>query len=234
MYPRYAIYFAPPDESLLWRLGSRWLGRDAQSDCAIKHPRISGLSRARIAELTAAPRLYGFHATLQAPFALADGGAAGDLHLALAAFAGQRAPFLLPPLEVGLLSGFIALRPAVPSAALEALARDCVLEFDRWRAPPRADELARRRAAGLTARQETMLLRYGYAYVLDEFRFHLTLTDRVSEQESQPLRRLLARYFAPALRQPSAVDSVCLFVQERLGSPFKLAARNRFLAISHS
>jgi hypothetical protein len=39
------------------------------------------------------------------------------------------------------------------------LARDCVLEFDRWRAPPRADELARRRAAGLTARQETMLLR---------------------------------------------------------------------------
>src|SRR3546814_3935182 len=29
--PRYAVYFAPPAESELWRLAQRWLGRDCAS-----------------------------------------------------------------------------------------------------------------------------------------------------------------------------------------------------------
>jgi putative phosphonate metabolism protein len=234
MYPRYAVYFAPPDRSLLWQLGCSWLGRDAQRDCALERPRLSGLVPARIADLTAAPRLYGFHATLKPPFALAAGCAADDLHAALAGFARQRAPFPLPPLEVGMLAGFIALRPIAASGALDALARDCVVELDRWRAPPDPAELARRRAAGLSARQEALLARYGYPYVLDEFRFHITLTDRVPPQEAQSLRELLAEHFADALRQPIAAEGICLFVQERPGAPFALTRRYNFFADSRA
>jgi putative phosphonate metabolism protein len=234
MYPRYAVYFAPPDDSLLWQLGCRWLGRDAQRDRALEQPQLPGLTRARIADLTAAPRLYGFHATLKPPFALAGGYAADELHAALAEFARQRAPFPLPPLEVGMLAGFIALRPIAASAALDALARDCVVELDRWRAAPGADELTRRRATGLGARQEAMLARYGYPYVLDEFRFHLTLTDRLPAHEAQSLRERLAEHFTDALRQPLAVEGVCLFAQERPGAPFTLTRRYDFFAISRS
>jgi putative phosphonate metabolism protein len=234
MHPRYAVYFAPHDGSSLWQLGCSWLGRDPQRDCALEHPALPGFTCARIADLTAAPRMYGFHATLKPPFALAGGCAPDDLHDALAAFARRRAPFPLPPLEVGMLGGFIALRPAAASTALEALARDCVLELDRWRAPPDPEELARRRAAGLSARQEAMLARYGYPYVLDEFRFHLTLTDRVPAHEAQPLRELLAGHFTDALRESLAVDSICLFVEERPGVPFRLARRHDFLAVSRS
>jgi hypothetical protein len=142
MHPRYAVYFAPHAGSSLWRLGCGWLGRDPLRDCALEQPALPGFTRARIADLTAAPRMYGFHATLKPPFALADGCAADDLHAALAAFAHQRTPLSLPALEVGMLGGFIALRPAAASDALDNLARDCVLELDRWRAPPDADELA--------------------------------------------------------------------------------------------
>ncbi|HEY7760810.1 MAG TPA: DUF1045 domain-containing protein [Burkholderiales bacterium] len=234
MHPRYAVYFAPHDGSSLWQLGCSWLGRDPQRDCALEQPSLPGFTHARIADVTAAPRVYGFHATLKAPFALDDGCAAADLHAALAAFARQRTPFPLPRLEVGMLGGFIALRPVSASSALDALARDCVVELDRWRAPPHADELARRRAASLSARQEAMLARYGYAYVLDEFRFHLTLTDRMPGHEAQSLRELLAEHFTDALRQRLAVDSICLFVQERPGVPFTLARRYDFLAVSRS
>src|SRR5512145_1583919 len=118
MYPRYAIYFAPSERSSLWRLGCGWLGRDAQRDCALEQPRLGGLAPARIAELTAAPRLYGFHATLKPPFALAAGRSADGLRAALAGFARLRAPFLLPPLEVGMLAGFIAMLPIAASPAL--------------------------------------------------------------------------------------------------------------------
>ena len=48
--------------------------------------------------------------------------------------------------------------------------------------PPGAAELERRRKAGLSAAQEKMLLRWGYPYVLDEFRFHLTLTGRLQPE----------------------------------------------------
>jgi putative phosphonate metabolism protein len=231
---RYAVYFAPPEESSLWRLGCRWLGRDALRDGALEQPALPGFARERIANLTAAPRMYGFHATLKAPFALADACTADGLHAALAAFARRRAPFPLPPLEVGMLGGFIALRPAAASDALDDLARDCVLELDRWRAPPDPEELARRHAARLSARQEAMLARYGYPYVLDEFRFHLTLTDRMPAHEAQSLRQALAEYFTDALRESLTVDGVCLFVQERPGMPFRRARRCAFLAVSRS
>ncbi len=44
-------------------------------------------------------------------------------------------------------------------------------------------ELQRRRAANLTPRQEFLLMHWGYPYVLDEFRFHMTLTRRLPDEK---------------------------------------------------
>lgn len=231
MFPRYAVYFAPPSDSLLWELGCRWLGRDAQSGSAREQPQLPAGQAARVSEVTAAPRLYGFHGTLKPPFALRPGTGVDALHAELTRFAARRERFALPPLEVAMLSGFLALRPTGASDALDALARECVIELDHLRARALPAELSRRRAAGLSERQEALLARYGYPYVLDEYRFHLTLTDRLAAEEAGPLREWLAEYFHPALACHTCVDGLCLFSQERPGVAFRLERRYEFLAI---
>ena len=79
--PRYALSFAPPGG--LWRLGSEWLGRCAVTGQPAQPPRIDALTAEELRTLTAAPRRYGFHATLKAPFRLADGAAVADATPAL-------------------------------------------------------------------------------------------------------------------------------------------------------
>ncbi len=141
------------------------------------------------------------------------------------AFAGERAAFSLPGLQVGSLSGFLALLPIGRSEALHRLADDCVTAFDRFRRPAQADELARRRSAGLNERQDALLVQFGYPFVLDEFRFHLTLTDRLQPHDRAVLQPWLEQYFAAALREPILVSDLCLFVQERPDAPFSILQR---------
>ena len=67
---RYAAYFAPAIGSAWWEAGSHWLGRCAARGQPLPQPAIDGMPPARQQALTAAPRRYGWHATLKAPFAL--------------------------------------------------------------------------------------------------------------------------------------------------------------------
>lgn len=183
----------------------------------------------RISQLTASPRHYGLHATLKAPFRLSEDAGEEALKDALRAFAAQRRVFAMPPLEVAVLGGFLALRPAQPSAALQALAAECVTQFDRFRRPADAQETGRRLAAGLDARQQALLAQWGYPYVLDQFRFHLTLTDRLDAPERERLQTWLEDYFAPALEQALRCDHLCLFVESDARG-FRLVARFAFTA----
>jgi len=226
MNARYAIYFAPSRTSLLWRTASRWLGRDAAGNARLAQPEVPGYSAQTLVALTQSPRRYGFHATLKPPFRLGEGQSVAALCEALARFAGERVAFALPELEVAPLSGFLALLPKVRSEALHALADDCVTAFDAFRRPLEASELARRRGAGLTARQEALLARFGYPYVLDQFRFHMTLTGPVEGPESAHLQPWLQRHFAVSLREPIQVRDLCLFVQDRPDADFSVFQRS--------
>ena len=67
---RYAAYFAPPVESDWWEAGSRWLGRCAASGRTWPQSDIDGVPPEQLRRLMAAPRRYGWHATLTAPFTL--------------------------------------------------------------------------------------------------------------------------------------------------------------------
>jgi hypothetical protein len=129
-----------------------------------------------IAALTVEPRRHGLHGMLKPPMRLADGATAEDLLAAVAALARRLTLVDLGRLRVAPLGPFLALVCDSQPAALEALAAAMVSDRDAFRAPPAEAEFARRRATGPAARQETLLARWGYPYVMEEFRFHVTLT----------------------------------------------------------
>ncbi len=224
---RYAIFFAPAPGTPLAEFGNRWLGRDPFSGEDLAQPHVPGLDARRLVEITQSPWRYGFHATLKPPFALKNGATAAELDAVAGAFAEAHAPCEVP-LKLDCLAGFLALVPAAPVPELDALAADCVRAFDRFRAPPDEAELARRRAAGLTPRQDELLLRWGYPYVLEEFRCHMTLTERLADPERASVMAALETLTAPLSRTPLRVDAICLFEQPDRDSPMLVTARYPF------
>lgn len=222
---RYAIYFAPPPESALWRAGTAWLGRDPETGELFDTPAVSGYTSAQLAGSCAAARRYGFHATLKAPFTLASGATRATLEQALRDFCRARAPVSLPPLEIAVLGGFIALMLRDECAALRELAFDCVRTFEPLRAPATPEELRRRRAAGLDAIEERNLVRYGYPYVGDAYRFHMTLTDRLEDTARARLLPALRQWFAPVLALPVVLGDLALFEEPAADAPLRLLCR---------
>ncbi len=179
--PRYALYYAPRAEEALAIAASRWLGRSPDTGEARDIPPVGSIPRERLSELVADPRLYGFHGTLKPPMALADDVTERDLLDAVGAFAATESQIDVPLLALVELGDFVALVPAERCAVLQDLADRCVIEFDAFRRPAGVAELTRRRAAGLSARQDELLRRWGYPYVMEQGRFHLTLTGRVKD-----------------------------------------------------
>jgi hypothetical protein len=108
---------------------------------------------------------------------------------------------------------------------LQALADVCVEHLDPLRAPPSDAELARRRRADLTPRQDAMLMRWGYPYVFDTWFFHMTLTRRLSAEEKRRYQPAAQAYFASAIARPRRVTDICLFVQPVPGAPFVIQQR---------
>lgn len=223
---RYAIYFAPVPDSDLGRFGTRWFGDASAVEAALDE----AIDRAYLASVTSSPRHYGFHATLKAPFALADGRSESELRGAVQAFAARCAPITAPPLELTALHDFMALTLSAPSRAVDELAADCVRAFEPFRAPLSPAMLERRRQAGLSARQEHYLARWGYPYVMAEFRFHMTLSNRLDPTGQERLRRILAPLLAPLEGQPLEIDGLALFHQAEAAADFNVLERFRFSA----
>ena len=224
---RYAIYAVPPLGSPLKAFGDAWLGRDPDIDEPVPHPTIEGIEAERLSEITASPRHYGFHATLKAPFGLAQGAEAGTLVDALTTFVAGREPIDVR-LKVASLGDFIALVPAEPVPALQRLADDAVRDFESFRAPLTPEDRERRRPERLTARQREYLDRWGYHWVFEEFVFHMTLTGRLDEPEHSRVRALLERLTEPFLQEPLRIDQVALFTQTHRVAPFRVVDRYRF------
>ena len=224
--PRYAVYFAPSADSALWREAQDWLGRDCASGAPLLQPALDGWSAAEISAVTRSPRHYGFHGTLKAPFRLAPGTTLATLRERLGAFAAGETAFHAPPLKVSAIGAFIALTFSAPAPEMQALAAAAVQALDDLRAPLSEAEIARRLQSGLTPRQEALLRRWGYPYVLEEFRFHMTLTGRIEPAERRErLQTQLAALLRPVLAEPVPVREICLYSQADQNQPFLLAER---------
>lgn len=226
---RFALYYAPPAASAWWHAGSEWLGRDAERNVVCTAPQPDGLARP-LAELTQAPRRYGWHGTLVAPFRLADSVTQHDVLAVAQRWARSRAAFMLP-VDAAQLGKFIALRPATPAgeASMRELASSALQAVAALRAAPSAADLARRLEAPLTERQRALLIEWGYPYVFDEFRFHMTLSNSLDDAHERDV--LLAWWHA---RVPTLgalpVSGAALFVEPEPGAPFVLWQRLAFAA----
>jgi putative phosphonate metabolism protein len=221
-YPRYAIYYVPAPGSDLDRFGAHLLGYDAFGGGDL--PFADGIEQAvpDWREMTQDPRKYGFHATLKAPMPLAPDASEAELLAACRTFAGT--PRTIPVIRpvVDSISGFITVVAAEPSAELARLAADCTREFDSFRAPLTPEDRARRNPSRLTPRQRDYLERWGYPYVMEDFRFHLTLTGRLDAERRAAILPILQRRFAALGMTTLAIDRIALFRQDNADSRFRI------------
>lgn len=217
---RYAIYYSPPEQSGLAIKAATWLGRDAFTGEKTAPIASGPLSAGEVAYHTAAARRYGFHATLKAPFRLAPGESEPALAAAIDAFAAAATPPVISQIALKQIDGFFALVPAERSLELEAFASDIVQQFDRFRAPQSEADLARRNPDALSPRELNHLQRWGYPYVLDCFRFHMTLTGRVGGSDVPRVREAIEAHFGDVIGAPLSVDTLAVFVEPDSGGPF--------------
>jgi putative phosphonate metabolism protein len=220
MTTRYAIYYSPNADTLFHKLASEWLGRDAWSGDAQRQPAI-----ADIPALTEEPRRYGFHATLKAPFHLSRSKTRQELSQFAQDFAGRHAPVMLPKLRLAVLDGFLALVPEAETDHLQQLAACCVMDFDGFRGPLQQEEIARRHRAGLSQRQNRLLLNWGYPYVLDQFRFHMTLSNKLGPADMARLATAAGTHFAPVIGVPLRLEAITIFCEAAIGAPFHAEER---------
>ena len=221
-FPRYAIYFAAGPDSPLSRFGAELLGYDAYSGEEVSFPQDALRVAPDWRDVTSDPRKYGFHATLKAPMALASGRTEAELMAACAAFAGKARPRPVIPPIVDSISGFIAVIPAGAVEALQQLAADCVRDFDSFRPALTAEDRARRKPEKLSERQRHYLDRWGYPYVMEEFRFHMTLTGRLDAERRGPILKMLRTRFAALRIVTLAIDRIALFRQDDAKARFRI------------
>ncbi|MES0812715.1 DUF1045 domain-containing protein [Roseibium sp. SCPC15] len=220
---RYAIYFAASAEDRLMQLGNAWLGRDPFAARDLPQPALDGLDAERFHALTGNPRRYGFHGTLKAPFHLHHDKTEAGLVAASKEFASLVAPFEIQGLAVNRLGKFLALTPDQHEPELSAFAATCVRHFETFRAPLSETDLLRRRQSNLTPRQDAYLVDWGYPYVFDEFRFHMTLSNKLEDDRDAELLAANAKsHFNSVTGCPRTCNSFALYFEPERGAPFEV------------
>ncbi len=223
---RYAIYFAPPENSPLWAFGSSVLGYDAANGERVPFRSLPGLDMERWPDFSAEPRVYGFHATLKAPFRLAPGMTRDDLFEAMEDMAPRQTTVVLDGLQVSTLGRFVALTPIGNTYELDGLAFRVTSELDVVRAPLSDAEREKRLRSPLTDRQRGHLERFGYPYVGDDFRFHMTVSGSLPPELVDTVHAALATAFAQDVPIGTVdVDALTVFEQKDAASPFVITER---------
>ncbi len=220
---RFAVYFVPPPQSPLAAAANRWFGDHPGAAAADTQKRRLAPQRYRC--ILAGPRHYGFHATIQPPFHPAKGVSQELISSALEHLCCRHQPFLLPPLVITFMHTFFCLRPAATTPELSALAAETVQTLLVLRQPPDEAEKEKRRAANLSSRQEKILQKWGYPYLMEEYRFHLSLTGKIDDEGEIPaLLQDLKEIFAAAAQEQMHFAELCLCVEEN-GAPLRLLRR---------
>lgn len=199
-FKRFGIYFTPGTPDLA-EAGAAWLGWDLQCGKSVPPP---------WPDLTARPRKYGFHATIKPPCRLNDGQTLAAVDEALANLCTRVAPVPLDALKIDRIGSFLALTPEGGSDALDAMAAQVVREMDGFRAQPSTDELQKRRRPSMNAAQLANIENWGYPFVMESFRFHMTLTGPQKPDVLTEAAARAERHFAHLLPAPFIIDGLTL------------------------
>jgi hypothetical protein len=220
-FKRYAIYWTPEAGSDLAAFGEKWFGRSERF----------GLPADLVDRAIEAPARYRLHATLKAPFRLRDGHGVEDLQAALDAFCAKRRPPAGGTLKLAQFQRYLGLVLSCQTADIDWLAQECVIEFDRFRAPIGNSDRDRRALGRLKAMERALLEEFGYPFVLSAFRFHISLAGPLSKPELDQAGAALEPPLAPFMRSPFRLGSLSLLGEPADGGVFQLISRHRFRAI---
>ena len=204
-FSRYAIYYIP--DLPLFQIGSDWLGWNS----------ITGQDTLLSADhhrITDRPRKYGFHATVKPPFSLASNSTLGELQNAFHAFCATVSPAAGGTLKISRLGRFLAMTQDVQSNEVTELAASTVSHFDKFRAPQSDQDIEKRRQRRLTPEQDALMLRWGYPYVMQEFKFHMTLTGPLQNDEIDTIKHDANTRFQEFLGQPLKIASLALLGED--------------------
>jgi len=207
-FRRYALYYVPQDAAFYDR-GAAWLGWSARRGEEVEHPDLKGLPFG-MAQITETPRKYGFHGTLRAPFFLVDDINPMEMKAAIADLARTTRPAQVERLSVSPLGSFLALTPEGDVSGLGEMAMTFVAGLEAFRAPLSAEDRARRNPEQLSDRQRHYLDTYGYPFVDEDFRFHMTLTGRLEPVARARMQAIATAHFAHTPEAPYTFSSVTL------------------------
>lgn len=215
-FSRYAIYYIP--DQPLFQIGSDWLGWNSitgqETTLSADHRRI-----------TDRPRKYGFHATVKPPFSLASNSTQGDLQDAFQTFCATVSPATGGTLKISRLGRFLAMTQDVQSNEVTELAASTVSHFDKFRAPLSDNDIEKRRQRRLTPQQDALMLRWGYPYVMQEFKFHMTLTDPLAHDTIDDIERRANSMFHDFLDQSLNISSLALLGEQEGSGRFHVIER---------
>lgn len=202
-YERYAIYFAPRASSDLAIFGQTWLGSETPS------------------KLVESPRRYGFHATLKAPIRLMPDATYQEFRGAVESLSFKLDVLELGKLKLARISNFLALTiDAEFHGGVSDLAWRCVTELDQFRAE--LTDVERRKRTNLSPDEAKHMEDWGYPYVGDRFRFHMTLTSALGRDELYDARERVERIIP---NSSEVIDSICIFGDPGNLKPFELVER---------
>lgn len=221
---RYAIYYCPPQENLLNKAAEEWLGYSAWLHEEVARPDGLSLPLDQLSKITSKPAVYGFHATLKAPMRLAEDCTFAMLSKAVEECAGILESIDIKVLTLRWIGSFLALVPDASSQELQNLSGAIVGQLDSMRAPLTDADIERRNPSKLTPNQLSHLHQWGYPYVGDEFRFHMTLSGPVAEEQKQEVENAARQHFGDLIDSPIYVDQLVISKQ--------LDAQSRFRCIS--
>ncbi len=213
MFQRYAIYYTPPSGPFE-EFTSSWLGWSSLHASGRTQIDIPGFD---ITSVTQKAQKYGFHATLKAPFRIADGCTQSDLETAVRDLAETLTPVPILAPSLSDKNGFLALRPGEDTEALSAFAGEVTRQLDRFRASLNAVEIKRRNPSALSQSQRENLERWGYPYVMEEFAFHMTLSGPLSSDVADVLIAELETKMRHLIPDPLVLDAVTLLGEDLAG-----------------
>lgn len=195
---RYGIYFTSGDKCFA-DAGAAWLGWDIRTATPLEAPH---------PEYVARPRKYGFHATLKPPFIMADGKTEAALISSTRDLAAEMVPVRLGQLTLSRIGSFFAWTCDHPNDSLQNLATATVRGLDAFRAPATEEDINKRMKPGMSEAQIRLLQTWGYPYVMECFRFHMTLTGPVPKAHASLVARLAKAHFAGSLPDEVTVDAL--------------------------
>ena len=201
-YKRVAIYFLPKKNSSLENFGKNLLGRDINKKKKISLTRRQKYFINRgftyfdeLKDYCEQPAKYGFHATLKAPFRLKRNVKTKNFYDVISHIAAQHSRFKIKGLKIVYSKKFTFITSRKPNKLLINLESDLVKHLDTFRAELNKTEIKKRIPDSLTFKQNKYLKEWGYPFVLDQFKFHMTLmnqnNNKLSNKQKLELEKLI-------------------------------------------